>query len=180
MDLSEAARFGRTAFFIIIWTEFAAAALFTPAFTANLLTGERSANTLGLLFLTRLHSWNIVQDKGLSRITYMAQYLLLGVPFLFVCLMFGGITTSQIITSQAAVFSVVLVALSFSLFFSTVLRNFFSALSAAYVVLFSYLVFLPFIVASSLICREGMGKFTLSCLDLPHIEHGGNHGAGCR
>jgi len=146
MNINDAARFGRMVFFVIIWTEFAAAALFTPAFTANLLTGERSANTLGLLFLTRLRSWNIVQDKGLSRITYMAQYLLLSVPFLFVCLMFGGITTRQIIISQAAVFSVVLVALSFSLFFSTVLRNFFSALSAAYVVLFSYLVLLPLIV----------------------------------
>jgi ABC-type transport system involved in multi-copper enzyme maturation permease subunit len=143
---SETAAFGAEMFRGIVWVEFAVAALLTPAFTANLLVGEKRANTLGLLFMTRLRSVHIVQDKGLSRIAYMAQFLLLGIPFLYVCLMFGGVTTGQIATCMMGIMAMTLLGLGLSLFFSTLLSSYFAALSATYVVLFVMIFLFPIVI----------------------------------
>ncbi len=143
MSLTDSAELGHKLFASMAWTLFIGAAFMTPVFAANALTGEKEANTMGLLLLTRLRPLNIVQDKGLSRIAHMSQLILLCVPYLFICLVLGGVTTREILVALASVASVVLAGLGAGIFFSTVLSTFASALSASYLFMFVHLLIFP-------------------------------------
>jgi ABC-type transport system involved in multi-copper enzyme maturation permease subunit len=143
VSTTHAAGFGRSMFLLLIWSEFCVAAIFTPALTANLLTGEKKADTLGLLMITRLSPWNIVQDKGLSRIAFVFHFILVSIPFLFICLMFGGVTTFHIAGSFGCILSMVFLALGAAIFCSTMLSSYFAALLLSYGILLAYLVLVP-------------------------------------
>ncbi len=155
MTLSDSAEFGRKMFVWLSFLLMTGAALLTPAVTADLLTGEKKANTLGLLLLTRLSPVIIVRDKALSRIAYMGQLVVLCMPFLFICMMFGGVSSWQIVAVVGSIFAIILTGLAAGLFFSTVLQNYVSALCASYAFMFAYLLVLPTAIGMALAFIRG-------------------------
>ena len=70
--------------------------LFAPIMTASVISGEREANSLGLLFLTRLNAWSIVQEKGLSRMVLLFYITGLTFPLLAAGLLYGGVEARQV------------------------------------------------------------------------------------
>lgn len=136
-------RFGQSLFMTIVFIELSAMALFTPVVTAGMVCGEREANTLGLLFLTRLKAWNIVQDKGLSRITLMLVLCAVTLPFMFTALLFGGVDPQQIVAAAGNILAVILLCGGLSLLFSTVARRYGAALAMSFSAVFIYLVVVP-------------------------------------
>jgi len=135
--------FGRDLFMTVIFVELFAMAVLTPVATAGMVCGEREANTLGLLFLTRLKPWNIVQDKGLSRVTFMLALCAVTLPFMFTALLFGGVEPGQIVAAAGNILAVILFSGGVSLLFSTVARRFGAALAMSFCAMFLYFAVLP-------------------------------------
>jgi ABC-type transport system involved in multi-copper enzyme maturation permease subunit len=117
--------------------------LFAPIFTASAVSGEREANTLRLLFLTRLSAWNIVQDKGLSRMTLLFFMISLTFPILASTILYGGVETRHIVSAIANLGALALLTSGFSILFSTIRSRFSAAVASTYLVLIVYLIFLP-------------------------------------
>lgn len=113
--------------------------LLTPMVTAGLINSEREANTLNLLFLTRLTPLNIVMDKGLSRLVLLLNGVLLSVPLLYAGLLLGGLDMVLIACVAAAWVHAVLLAGGLGLLCSALLRRPTAALLLTYVGLMAWL-----------------------------------------
>lgn len=140
---------GRTLFATLTMVELLAMTVFTPVVTAGMVCGEREANTLGLLFLTRLKAWNIVQDKGLSRIVLMLILCAITLPFMFAALLFGGVEPLHILAAAANILSVILFTGGISLLFSTRARRYGAALAMSYTAIFVGYVVLPIVIVAT-------------------------------
>ncbi len=137
---------GRGLFAAMTFIELIAVAVFTPVVTSGMVCGEKEANTLGLLFLTRLTPLNIVQDKGLSRVTFMLFICVVALPFMFAAMLFGGVDLQQILVAGANILAVILVCGGLTMLSSTVTRRYGAALALAYALCFIYMVILPLVV----------------------------------
>jgi ABC-type transport system involved in multi-copper enzyme maturation permease subunit len=100
-----------------------AVAVLTPLLVAGVVAGERQANTLSLLFLTRLSDWQIVQDKGLARLTLLAYLAALVAPFMVGTLLYGGVEPAQVVLVVANVAATALLAGGVSLLASARCRT---------------------------------------------------------
>ncbi len=127
-----------TSFFLIL--------LITPITTAGIISGERAANTLNLLFLTRLNAWHMAQDKALSRIAYLIYLIVLTLPILFCGLLFGGIDSSQIIAAAGYLGAMILLCAAISTLCSAVFRGFASALVVSYISILFILIAPPLLL----------------------------------
>jgi len=132
MAHGEQARLGLTMVQVIAMGTLLLIGLLAPPLVAGVLCGERQANTLGLLFLTRLSRWQIVQDKGLSRLTLLGLLALLAVPFLYGGLLFGGVEVAQAICAMGYLGAMVLLCGAACMLASAICPGFGSALMTAY------------------------------------------------
>ncbi len=144
----EHSEIGRELAMTVSVLELLAVVVLTPVFTADVVSGEVEAGTLGLLFLTRLKSWNIVQDKGLSRIGAMFQLCVLSLPFLFAAVLYGGVQSRQLIAVFLFLMSAILVSGGLALLCSCFLRSYSGALATSYVMLVVFYFMLPVVVDS--------------------------------
>ena len=126
------ARLGLAFFATLFYVTLLAAAVFTPLVTSGCIAGEREANTLPLLLHTRLTPRNIVQDKGLSRITHMLYLASLTFPFLALTLLLGGVEITHVVAACAYVLGTVLFVGGLSLFFSALRETTLRALASTY------------------------------------------------
>src|SRR5439155_16819603 len=89
--------------------------LFTCAaftLTVDSISAERREGTLGLLFLTKLRSWDVTAGK-LATAGLNAIYAVLAlVPILMLPLLAGGITAGEAVRSGLAVLATLLFALA--------------------------------------------------------------------
>jgi ABC-type transport system involved in multi-copper enzyme maturation permease subunit len=161
---------GRDLFMGLSITSLLAAAVFVPVLTADVVCGEREARTLGLLFLTRLRAWQIVQDKALSRVALM---LLLGcaiLPFLSAAMLFGGVERAHVAAAAGNFLAMVLLAAGVSLLASTLCRRLLHALAAAFLALFLYLIGVPILLLAAdmkggLLGSGVRGEWVVACLN---------------
>lgn len=72
-----------------------------PAFTAAAITQERDAQTYSILLSTPLSNAQIVLGSLLSRLYFVLLLLLAGLPIFLTTMVYGGVTTSQIVESFA-------------------------------------------------------------------------------
>jgi len=70
--------------------------IFMPIITAGTISHEKERNTLQLLLLTRLSSWNIVFEKFLSRLLTMLGFLLMSLPLMAVAYALGGVEDAEV------------------------------------------------------------------------------------
>ncbi len=121
--------------------------LFTPIVTASAVSGEREANTLGLLLLTRLSAWNIVQDKGLSRMSLLLFLISLTFPLMAASVLYGGVEMRHVICAIGNIIGLGLMTSGLSIFFSAARSKFSGAVASTYVALLVWLLLVPIGVA---------------------------------
>ena len=72
-----------------------------PVFTASAITQERDAQTFNILLSTPLSSAQIVLGSLMSRLYFVITLLLSGLPIFLMTMVYGGVTTRQIVESFA-------------------------------------------------------------------------------
>lgn len=145
--MSRMAVIGKALFWTMTWIQAVALLIFVPAVTAGVVCGEKEANTLGLLFLTRLRAWQIVQDKGLSRVMFMGFLCLVTFPFMVAALLFGGVEMREVMMVFTILLSIILMVAGFAMLCSTLLKKYVAALASTYAALLIFLLFIPIVLA---------------------------------
>lgn len=112
---------GRLLFETLTWMALIAASLVGMFFTADALSAEKRDGTLGLLFLTDLHGYDVALGKLLATSCRSLFPLLAIFPIFAATQLLGGVA--------GGVFWRVMLALSHALFFSLICGLFVSALS---------------------------------------------------
>jgi len=72
-----------------------------PVFTASAITQERDAQTFNILLSTPLSSAQIVLGSLASRLYFVITLLFSGLPIFLMTMVYGGVTTRQIVESFA-------------------------------------------------------------------------------
>lgn len=72
-----------------------------PAFTAAAITQEKDAQTFNILISTPLSSGQIVFGSLMSRLYFVIVLLIAGLPIFLMTMVYGGVTTAQVIESFA-------------------------------------------------------------------------------
>ncbi|MBI1824871.1 MAG: ABC transporter permease subunit [Planctomycetes bacterium] len=72
-----------------------------PVFTASAITQERDAQTFNILLSTPLSNAQIVLGSLMSRLYFVIMLLVAGLPIFLMTMVYGGVTTRQIIESFA-------------------------------------------------------------------------------
>jgi len=117
--------------------------------TADCISEERRNGTLGLLFLTDLHSYDIILGKLSSRLFEGFQLIFAATPILAMTLMFGGIPLKNVVIAFFILASLLVLSFSISILVSTVTI---SAIQAITIATFSLLLICiaPFILLFTL------------------------------
>jgi len=118
----EESNFGGRLFANLHLTLFGAIWLVVPFLTADCISQERREGTLGLLFLTRLDSRDLVLAKGLVHGLRALSLWLAVLPVMAVPFVLGGVSWSEAITSAFVNFSAITLALTAGLIASSLSR----------------------------------------------------------
>jgi ABC-type transport system involved in multi-copper enzyme maturation permease subunit len=148
-----------------------------PFATVDSLSREKREDTLGLLFLTDLHAYDIVLGKLLAASVDIALGLAATMPIMALPLMMGGVTLAQYLYLALGTFSVLLLSLTLGIFVSSLAMSGRVAFGVT-VLLLSGLIFGPMMIGDLL--RIGPGHrwapflylicpaYTMEmCLDIP-------------
>ncbi len=101
-------------------TQLALMCFLAPAFTAAAITQERDAQTFNILLSTPLSSAQIVLGSLMSRLYFVLVLLLAGVPIFLMTMVYGGVTTSQVLQSLALSGSTAILTGSLAIFIAMV------------------------------------------------------------
>jgi ABC-type transport system involved in multi-copper enzyme maturation permease subunit len=82
-------------------TQLALMCFLAPVFTAGAITQEKDAQTYNILISTPLSNAQIVIGSLLSRLYFVLVLLLAGLPIFFTTMLYGGVTSGQILRSSA-------------------------------------------------------------------------------
>ncbi len=100
-SLSELAKGASRTFAWASMTQLALMSFLAPIFTASAITQERDAQTFNILLSTPLSSAQIVFGSLMSRMYFLLMLLVAGLPIFLVTMVYGGVTTGQILESFA-------------------------------------------------------------------------------
>lgn len=100
-SLSELAKGASRTFAWASMTQLALMSFLAPVFTASAITQERDAQTFNILLSTPLTSAQIVFGSLMSRMYFLVMLLAAGLPIFLVTMVYGGVTTGQILESFA-------------------------------------------------------------------------------
>ena len=101
LSLAELAKQSSSTFKVASLTQLALMCFLAPVFTAGAITQERDAQTFNILLSTPLSNAQIVFGSLLSRLFFVVVLLLAGLPIFFITMIYGGVTTTQIVSSFA-------------------------------------------------------------------------------
>jgi ABC-type transport system involved in multi-copper enzyme maturation permease subunit len=87
-----------------------------PAFTAAAITQERDAQTFSILLSTPLSGAQIVFGSLMSRLYFVITLLVAGLPIFLMTMVYGGVTTSQMVESFALSGSTAILAGAIAIF----------------------------------------------------------------
>jgi ABC-type transport system involved in multi-copper enzyme maturation permease subunit len=87
-----------------------------PVFTASAITQERDAQTFNILLSTPLSNAQIVFGSLMSRLYFVLMLLLSGLPIFLMTMVYGGVTTSQVLESFALAGSTAILTGAFAIF----------------------------------------------------------------
>ncbi|MCO6438721.1 MAG: ABC transporter permease subunit [Phycisphaerae bacterium] len=100
-SLSELAKGASRTFEFASMAQLALMCFLAPVFTAAAITQERDAQTYNILLSTPLTNGQIVLGSLMSRLFFVIVLLLAGLPIFLITMVYGGVTTSQVIESFA-------------------------------------------------------------------------------
>jgi len=94
--LSATAVLGLELFVTLTWLTFFLCAIAGVGLTSDCLSEERREGTLGLLFLTDLHGYDIVLGKWVASSVHACYCLVAVIPILAISFLLGGVTALQL------------------------------------------------------------------------------------
>ena len=97
-------------------TQLALICFLAPAFTAGAITQERDAQTFNILVSTPITNAQIVFGSLLSRLFFVIMLLVSGLPIFLMTMIYGGVTTAQILESFALSASTAILTGSIAIF----------------------------------------------------------------
>ncbi len=100
-SLAELAKGASQTFKYASMAQLAMMCFLAPMFTAAAITQERDAQTFNILLATPLSSAQIVFGSLMSRLYFVIMLLLAGLPIFLMTMVYGGVTTSQVVESFA-------------------------------------------------------------------------------
>ncbi len=101
LSLADLAKKASSTFKLASMTQLALMCFLAPVFTAGAITQERDAQTFNILLSTPLSNAQVVFGSLLSRLYFVVVLLLAGLPIFLVTMVYGGVTTAQIVESGA-------------------------------------------------------------------------------
>lgn len=137
---------GRTLFRTFAWIQIVCALLLAPALAAGVISDEKRANTLALLFLTPLTGREIITGKFASLFLNLSLLLLSGLPVLCVITIFGGVTVQQILIVFSLTVGLLALTTSVTMFFSLTSDRTLTALIKSYIFVGLYQACIPLVV----------------------------------
>jgi ABC-type transport system involved in multi-copper enzyme maturation permease subunit len=114
---------GPTLFTYLSVLAFCYCLLVGPFFTADCLSEEKRDGTLGLLFLTDLHSYDVVLGKWVAASLAGLYGLLALLPALGLPLLLGGVTPGEYLRTALAILNAILFSLAAAMFVSLLSRE---------------------------------------------------------
>ncbi len=87
-----------------------------PIFTASAITQERDAQTFNILLSTPLSNAQIVFGSLMSRLYFVIMLLVSGLPIFLMTMVYGGVTTSQVLESFALAGATAVLTGAFAIF----------------------------------------------------------------
>jgi len=121
---------GETLFFVLSLIAFGLALFVGPFITADCLASEKRQGTLGLLFLTRLRSHNIVLGKLVSTSLPAFFWPLALIPVMALCFPLGGLNQPTFWRMALSLLVTLVFSLSCGLFMSSICRAGYRAVMA--------------------------------------------------
>lgn len=100
-SLTELAKSASQTFRYAATTQLLLMCFLAPVFTASAITQERDAQTFNILISTPLTSGQIVLGTLMSRLYFVIVLLLAGLPIFYMTMIYGGVTSPQIVQSFA-------------------------------------------------------------------------------
>lgn len=98
-SLAELAKGASQTFRFASMAQLALMCFLAPVFTAGAITQERDAQTFNILLSTPLSNAQIVFGSLMSRLYFVIVLLLAGLPIFLMTMVYGGVTTSQVVQS---------------------------------------------------------------------------------
>ncbi len=99
VSLADLAKGASVTFMVASITQLGLMCFLAPVFTAGAITQERDSQTFNILLSTPLSNAQIVIGSLLSRLYFVLVLLLAGLPIFFSTMIYGGVTTDQIVMS---------------------------------------------------------------------------------
>jgi ABC-type transport system involved in multi-copper enzyme maturation permease subunit len=121
-EQSELSGFGETFLIAFLIVTQAAVLLITPVYAGGAIADEKERGGLDFLLTTPLSRWELVAGKLAARLTFVLGVVAVGVPVLFLTLLFGGVDVGRVLAAFAVIGATVLSVGCFAVMLS-VLRH---------------------------------------------------------
>lgn len=107
-DRSQLSGFGETFLIAFLIVTQAAVLLLTPVYAGGAIADEKERGGLDFLLTTPLSRWELVAGKLAARLTFVLGVVAVGVPVLFLTLLFGGVDVGRVLAAFAVIGATVL------------------------------------------------------------------------
>ncbi len=125
-----------------------------PAFTSTAINGEKERQTFDLLLCSKLSAFSLLAGKLIAGLVNVLLLIAASIPLFSLVFFFGGVTPAQVLSTLVVFVMTAIVAGTFSLFCSTVLRRPTVSTAVAYTFcilwMFSYWIVYFLTIGSSL------------------------------
>lgn len=119
-DRSQLSGFGETFLIAFLVVTQAAVLLLTPVYAGGAIADEKERGGLDFLLTTPLSRWELVAGKLAARLTFVLGVVAVGVPVLFLTLLFGGVDGGRVLAASAVIGTTVLSVGCFAVMLSVV------------------------------------------------------------
>jgi ABC-type transport system involved in multi-copper enzyme maturation permease subunit len=121
--------------------------LIAPILTSTAINAERLGNTLNVLLMTPITSWQIVAGKLFARMLIALMLIGLSLPVLAVVRLLGGVELWQMVAVVCICTAFAIASGALGLFLSTLMNRAFAVILAAYAAQGLLYCFVPFCIA---------------------------------
>lgn len=154
-------RIGLQLFTAITWAQTVLLAIIIPSLASGSLTGELERKTAELLVLTRLSPGRIVIGKMMSGFLYSAVLLLCSLPIAGICVMFGGISPTEVAITYALLTAWAFLLVSGAIFWSALFNKTMAATMLSYATTGAYLLMMT-VISGQIAFRAVYGSASTS------------------
>ncbi len=103
-----------------------------PAFTSTAINGEKERQTFDLLLCSKLSAFSLLAGKLIAGLVNVLLLIAASIPLFSLVFFFGGVAPTQVLSTIVVFVMTAIVAATFSLFCSTLLRRPTVSTAAAY------------------------------------------------